>query len=114
GSRWSDHEIPLGAYPNRPLSSLLMKLTEKMARRLRRALKTARGVHVACGYIDGSYWHRGRTFDEEMFTTDELYKQVMLVFNAQPQRNVVTKLEVYCFDLSDVTSIQVSLFESSS
>jgi nucleotidyltransferase/DNA polymerase involved in DNA repair len=70
----------LGKKSNDPeyLGSLLMKLTEKMARRLRRALKTARGVHVACGYIDGSYWHRGRTFDEEMFTTDELYKKVML------------------------------------
>jgi hypothetical protein len=55
-----------------------MKLMEKMARRLRKALKTARGIHVACGYIDGSYWHRGRTFDEEMFTTDELYKKGLL------------------------------------
>jgi DNA polymerase IV len=94
------------------LGSLLMKLTEKMARRLRRALKTARGVHVACGYIDGSYWHRGRTFDEEMFTTDELFKKVMLVFNAQPQRKIATKLEVHCFDLSDATSMQESLFET--
>jgi DNA polymerase-4 len=95
------------------LSSLLMKLTEKMARRLRKALKTARGIHVACGYIDGSYWHRGRTFNEEMFTTDELYKRVMLVFNAQPQRKVVTKLDVSCFDLSEATSMQESLFETS-
>ena len=94
------------------LSSLLMKLTEKMARRLRKALKTARGIHVACGYVDGSYWHRGRTFDEEMFTTDELYKKVMLVFNAQPQRKVVTKLDVSCFDLSEATSMQESLFET--
>jgi DNA polymerase IV len=94
------------------LSSLFMKLTEKMARRLRKALKTARGVHVACGYIDGSYWHRGRTFEEEMFTTDELYKKVMLVFNAQPERKVVTKLEIHCFDLQDATSIQETLFET--
>jgi DNA polymerase-4 len=89
-----------------------MKLTEKMARRLRKALKTARGIHVACGYIDGSYWHRGRTFNEEMFTTDELYKKVMLVFNSQPQRKVVTKLEVHCFDLSDASAMQEPLFET--
>jgi DNA polymerase IV len=95
------------------LSSLVMKLTEKMARRLRKALKTARGVHVACSYIDGSYWHRGKTFDEEMFTTDELYKKVMLIFNAQPQRKVVAKLDICCFDLVEANSVQESLFETS-
>lgn len=94
------------------LCSLLMKLTEKMARRLRKAVKTARGIHVACSYIDRSYWHRGKTFDEEMFTTDELYKKVMLVFNSQPQRKVVTKMEIHCFDLSNASAMQESLFET--
>jgi len=94
------------------LSSLLMKLTEKMGRRLRKAEKTARGVHVACGYIDGSWWHKGKTFDTELFTTDELFKKITLVFNSQPQRKVVTKLDVSCFDLQDATSIQESLFET--
>lgn len=95
------------------LSSLLMKLTEKMGRRLRKAQKTARGIHVACGYIDGSWWHKGKTFGDEMFTTDELFKRVMLVFNAQPQRKVVTKLDICCFDLQDSQTIQESLFETS-
>jgi DNA polymerase-4 len=47
-----------------------------------------------------------------MFTTNELYKKVILVFNAQPQRKVVTKLDVSCFDLSEATSMQESLFET--
>ena len=94
------------------LSSLLMKLTEKMGRRLRNAQKTARGVHVACGYSDGSWWHKGNTFAEDMFTTDELFKKVMLVFNKEPQRKVVTKLDVCCFELQDATCIQESLFET--
>jgi hypothetical protein len=89
-----------------------MKLTEKMARRLRKAMKSAKGVHVGCGYIDGSYWHKGKTFDDELFTTDELYKKVMLVFNSQPVLKVVTHLEVRCFDLHDASSMQESLFET--
>lgn len=95
------------------LSSLLMKLTEKMGRRLRKAQRTARGIHVASGHIDGSWWHRGKTFNDEMFTTDELFKKVTLVFNSRPERKIVTKLDVCCFDLSEATSIQESLFESS-
>jgi DNA polymerase-4 len=95
------------------LCSLLMKLTEKMGRRLRKAQKTARGVHVACGYIDGGWWHKGKTFNDEMYTTDELFKKALLVFNSQTERKVVTKLDVSCFDLADADCIQESLFETS-
>ncbi len=33
--------------------------------------------------------------------------------NSQPQRKVVTKLDVFCFDLAKTDSIQESLFETS-
>jgi DNA polymerase IV len=89
-----------------------MKLTEKMGRRLRRAQKSARGIHVACGYIDSSWWHKGKTFDAELFTTDELFKKVMLVFNMQPIRKVVTKLDICCFDLMDSKAVQETLFDT--
>jgi hypothetical protein len=35
------------------------------------------------------------------------------MFNAQPERKVVTKLEIHCFDLADASSMQESLFETS-
>ncbi len=94
------------------LSSLLMKLTEKMGRRLREAQRTARGIHVACSYTDGNYWHMGKTFSDEMFTTDELFKKVMFIFKMQPERKVVRKLEIRCFNLGDIAPIQESLFET--
>jgi hypothetical protein len=37
----------------------------------------------------------------------------MLVFNMQPQRKVVTKLDVCCFNLVKAESVQESLFETS-
>lgn len=94
------------------LASLLIKLTEKMGRRLRGAGKTARGIHVGCSYIDRSYWHKGKLFEHEMFTTDELFKKVMLIFNKQPELKVVTHLDICCFCLSDSKVIQESLFET--
>jgi DNA polymerase IV len=36
----------------------------------------------------------------------------MLVFNTQPQRKVVSKLEIHCFDLSVATAMQESLFDT--
>lgn len=104
----------LGKKSNDPkyLSSLLIKLTEKMGRRLRKAGKTARGIHVGCSYIDRSYWHKGKLFDSEMFTTEELFKKVMLIFNKQPELKVVTRLDICCFELADATIIQETLFET--
>ena len=92
------------------LSCLLMKLTEKMGYRLRSAGKAARAIHVAILYTDGTYWHKGKTFDGDMFTTDELFKKVMLVFYKQPVLKTVAKLEIRCFDLSENTHIQDGLF----
>ncbi len=94
------------------LSRLLMKLTEKMARRMRKAKFAASGVHVALVYTDWTYWHRGRTFDRELYTTEELFKKVMLLFNSQPRVLVVAKLAVSCFDLIPVGSVQASLFDT--
>lgn len=104
----------LGKRSNDPayLSSLLLKLTEKMGRRLRKAGKTARGVHVGMSYIDGSYWHRGKLFDSEMCTTDALFKKVMLIFNMQPVLKVVNHLDICCFQLSDARIVQETLFET--
>ena len=92
------------------LAPLLMKLTEKMGRRLRRAGNRASGIHVACIYTDWTYWHKGITFQAEMYTTAELFKKVLLVFNRQPERKTVAKLAVSCYGLSPATVTQEELF----
>jgi len=96
----------------RLLGGLLMKLTEKMGRRLRHSQYAASGIHVAVVYQDWTYWHTGRVFDNELFTTQELFQKVMLVFNKQPERKVVAKLAVSCYNLSPVQGVQESLFDT--
>lgn len=96
------------------LASILIKLTEKMGRRLRSSKKPARGIHVAVSYTDGRFWDKGKVFDDTLFTKDELFKKVMLVFNKQPIQKEVGKLDVCCFDLMETKGgIQESLFEIS-
>lgn len=68
----------------RKLAALLMKLTEKMGRRLRKAGFTAQGIHVSCIYRDWTHWHKGRTFSTPLYTTQELFQKVMLVCNRGP------------------------------
>jgi nucleotidyltransferase/DNA polymerase involved in DNA repair len=83
------------------LAQLLMKLTEKMSRRLRRSGHAAGGVHVGCLYNDMTYWHQGRMNEQELYTTPELYRQEQLIFRQQPVRKVIVSLGVNCYFVSN-------------
>lgn len=89
----------------------MMKLCEKMGRRLRRTGQAAQGIHVALLYNDYTYWHRGRLMDNEMYTTTELYRAAQLIFNQQPQPKTVAKLSVSCYGLASSEKVQMSLFD---
>lgn len=93
------------------LAKLLMKLCEKMGRRLRSSGNSAMGIHVAVIYDDWTYWHRGRKLHTPLYTTTELYIKALWVLNQQPEKKVVAKLSVSCFDLIPNTSSQQTLFD---
>jgi len=96
----------------RELSRLLMKLTEKMGRRLRKAGYCASGIHVSCLYLDGTHWHMGRKVSQKLYTTSELFKKAQLLLNRQPEWKKVTHLAVSCYDLQDSNDNQLDLFET--
>ncbi len=93
------------------LSRLLMKLCEKMGRRLRRKSLTARGIHFWALYKDHSHWHRGRMMESKMYTTFELYRHAQIVFNQQPFIKPITHMGVSCYELSSYNKFQLGLFE---
>jgi DNA polymerase IV len=95
------------------LSRILMKLCEKMGRRLRKSGHAAQGIHIACVYKDYSHWHRGRKVDIPMYTTQELYSKAQLVFNQRPdKKTIITRLAVSCFNLAPAASSQMLLFDA--
>lgn len=95
---------------NFELSRLLTKLCEKMGRRLRYANYFAHGIHVACRFEDGTYWHHGQKVYEELFTTSELYKAAWSVLAHRPPK-IVTLLSVHAFDLTSTGISQIGLFD---
>src|ERR671915_589714 len=96
----------------RELVKLLMKLCEKTGRRLRRANYSAQGVHVACVYIDLSYWHIGRKFDVPVYTTRDIYIKALRLLNSSGYPKRVRNLAVSVYDLIPTTSEQLELFAS--
>lgn len=94
------------------LSRIMMKLCEKMGRRLRRSGNAAKGIHVAVVYNDYTYWHRGRTGDDDLYSTSDLYKKAQIIFNQQPEKKIIAKLSVSCYDLVPSGKVQLSLFDT--
>jgi len=94
------------------LSRLIMKLCEKMGRRLRSKGYTARGMHMWFSYRDHTFWHRGRTMERPLYTTLDLYRHALVVFHQQPTKKPISHMGVSSYHLSDRKEVQLSLFES--
>lgn len=107
-------DYALGKYTADPqeLARLLMKLTEKMGRRLRKSRNEAFGIHVGIGYADGTYWHKGRQVNTGMYTTQELFTKVMWMFNQAPEKKQIARLGVSCYDLAPSNKSQPTLFDA--
>jgi DNA polymerase-4 len=93
------------------LKKLLLKLCEKMGRRLRRHGYQAAGIHVGLFYADHTFWHHGHKMSHNLYTTRELYDAALGIFEQQAEKKVVSKLTVRCFDLIDNTVSQPTLFD---
>ncbi|KKR72240.1 MAG: DNA-directed DNA polymerase [Candidatus Roizmanbacteria bacterium GW2011_GWB1_40_7] len=93
------------------IEKLLMKLCEKMGRRLRRAGYGAQGIHVGCLYADHTYWNHGRKLSHVMYTTKDLFSEALRNLKEQTEKKVLIKLMVRCFDLLPGVSSQISLFD---
>lgn len=93
------------------LSKILMKLCEKMGRRLRSAGKMAYGIYLGIGYKDYSFWQRSKLMDSPMYTTMELFRAARLLLNQQEKGKVVAKLSVACYRLASSKRSQLLLFE---
>ncbi len=95
------------------LSRILMKLCEKLGRRLRRAGHAAQGIHVACAYRDYSHWHQGKQVGGELFATLELYRKAQWLLNGRTgKEQTVTHLGVSCYGLVPSNRAQPDLFEA--
>ncbi|EKE14690.1 MAG: hypothetical protein ACD_12C00338G0003 [uncultured bacterium] len=94
------------------LKKIIIKLCEKMGRRLREAENCASGIHLGLIYDDWTYWHKGHKFKDYSYTTAELFSKIMAIFFQQPKIKTVVKVAVSCFDLQPITNMTLNLFET--
>jgi DNA polymerase IV len=109
------HTYALGRQTNdiEELSKLMMKLCEKVGRRMRRFDYTAGGIHVACMYVDGGYWHKGMKTGVRLYTTQEIYRWAMQILKDNGPHRRVRNLFITVYGLDAFYPEQISLFEGS-
>ncbi len=106
-----DHELP--ANKKDEIMKILMKLCEKMGRRLREHGSVARGIHLALYYGDHTHFNQGKTLSADMVTTLELYKAAEQLFVTNFSGKIVKKMSVTCFNLCmPEKDFQDSLFDT--
>lgn len=94
------------------LKKIIIKLCEKMGRRLRGSKNCASGIHLGLMYENWTYWHKGHKFPDCSYSTQELFTKIMMIFFQQPEPRIVRKVAVSCFDLKPITNMNLSLFET--
>lgn len=93
------------------LSRLIMKLSEKAGRRLRKHGYSAHGAHLSLGFEDRTYWARGRKSSCDMYATQDIYLAMQRLLDQAVIPCKVTNIAVTVYDLNTDPLRQVSLFD---
>lgn len=93
------------------LKKIIMKLCEKMGRRLRQSRQSASGIHLGVMYNDYGFWHHGRKINHRVSSTKDLFHEVMKIFLSQPDKKIISKISVACFFLTEDHDQQLSLVD---
>ncbi|MDQ3239395.1 MAG: hypothetical protein M3P33_02620, partial [bacterium] len=92
------------------LSKILMKMCEKVGRRLRSNNLIAKGVYLSLTYTDNDNFHQSRTYDSILISSTDIYKHAQYITNQQPYPKQVRLIAVGCFNLQPNTPTQLELF----
>jgi len=93
------------------LSKILMKMCERVGRRLRSSNQIAKGIYFRCAYTDNNEFHQSKTFANSIiYASDDLYKHAEKLFKDQFTGKTVRLFAVGCFNLSPEDPEQLELF----
>lgn len=92
------------------LAPILAKLVEKVGFRMRHSDFQAKGVHLGLLYQDHQYFHEGKSLDQSIFDSQDIYKVAFRLLRHSPYRLPVRNIAVSCFGLSNRSTLQLNLF----
>lgn len=95
------------------LAKLLMKLSEKAGRRLRRAGYQASGVHLWLNFANRQYWAQGKKLRHPVYSTQDIFLAAQKLLNTVNIPDLVTNIGVSVYSLANYYPEQLGLFDDS-
>ncbi|GAC1386802.1 MAG: DNA polymerase IV [Candidatus Saccharimonadales bacterium] len=92
------------------LPRFLMKLCEKVGRRLRANSYVAKGVHVWVMYEDGDFWHKGMLTGCYLYTTKDIYFYADELLKRRSYGKTIVKMGVTTYALQPFMPEQINMF----
>ena len=92
------------------MAPVLSKLVEKVGFRMRHSNFQAKGFHIALLYKDHQYFHEGRSLDQPIFDSRDIFRVAMRLLRHSPYRLPVRNIAISCFALSSRSTLQLDLF----
>lgn len=89
----------------------LAHLCESTGLKLRYKGFCARGISVYVQYKSGDAWHSRRAFKSSFYTTPEIFRRALLLFNQHPRHDYVVMLSVNCYLLEPSNANQMSILD---
>jgi DNA polymerase-4 len=89
----------------------LAHLCESTGLKMRHKGFCARGISVYIQYKTGDAWHSRKAFKSSFYTTPEIFRRALLLFNQHPQHGRIVMLSVSCYLLEPSFSNQMSILE---
>jgi len=92
------------------LAPILSKLVEKVGFRMRHSDFQTKGVHLALLYQDHQYFHEGKSLDQPIFDSRDIFRVAMRLLRHSPYKLPVRNIAISCFGLSSRCTLQLGLF----
>ena len=92
------------------LSRLLMKLTYKVGRRLRKYGFSARGIYLSLGFQDGYSWSKGCDTHSLMYSHADIYRHAERLLHEAYISDKATHISVAVYGLVQTEPEQLSIF----
>jgi len=89
----------------------LAHLCESTGLKLRYKGFCARGISLYVQYKTGDAWHSRKAFKSSFYTTPEIFRRALLLFNQHPRHDHVVMLSISCYLLEPSTANQMSILE---
>lgn len=107
----NDYSVGQKTADKEEISKLLMKLSEKTGRRLRKHDYQAQGVFLGLGFENRGWWGKSHRTKTLIYSTQEIYLYLNKLLNRAPIPARVTHINIAVFDIVPATPIQLGLFD---